>query len=182
VTVQNVDFDGGLTIQPSADDLHVYGGSAQSFYLWGAKRAVIDGTVFDGKGVTDDAKLWGSGGKLPSLTLRNCVMRNFSHDSDPSSHNQALYIGSSESVVVENCRFDDNGNTAHLFVSSFGVNSAVPGYVCIRGNTFGNTHGAYYSVNVNPSEIPTSAHVYVEPGQSSVKPLVTNPAFARPCS
>ena len=181
VTVDHVDFDGGFTIQPAADDLHVVGGSAQSFYLWGAKRAVIDGTVFDGKGVTDDAKLWGSGGKLPSLTLRNCVMRHFSHDADSSSHNQALFIGSSESVIVEGCRFEDNGNTGHLFVSSFGVNTAVPGYVCIRRNTFGDTHGAYFAVNVHPDEIPTSARVYVEPGQSTVKPLASNSAFVRAC-
>lgn len=181
VTVRNVAFDGGFTIEPSADDLSIHGGTATSFYLWGAKRVLIDGTVFDGHNVTDDAKLWGRDGKLPSLTLRNCVMKHFSHDADPGSHNQALFIGSSEWVVVEGCRFDDNGNTAHLFVSSFGAINAVPGYVCIRNNTFGPTHGAFFSVNVHPDEIPATAKVFVAPGQPSVKPLVTPTVFARPC-
>jgi hypothetical protein len=181
VNLRNVDFDGVFTVEPSADDLNVHGGSATSFYLWGAKRVVIDGTVFDGKGVTDDAKLWGRDGKLPSLTLRNCVMRNF-YNPDPSAHTQAVFIGSSESVVVEGCTFENNGNTAHLFVSSFGASIAVPQYVCIRNNVFKDTHGAYYSVNVHPDEIPATARVFVQPGQASLKPLSSRPVAVRECA
>lgn len=179
VTLRNVSFDGGITVKPTADYFGWVEGSATAFYHWGAEGGLYRNLAFDGKGVTDDCKLWGWDGKLPSADILRCTFTRFHHDADPSSHNQALFIGSSEHVVVDGCRFTDNGNTAHLFVSSFGETPGVPGYVRISGNTFGDTHGAYFSVNVHPDEIPVTAHVYVEPGQPSVKPLCSRPVFVR---
>jgi len=90
-------------------------------------------------------------------------------------------MGSCKEGVVRNCVFEDNGNTGHIFVSSFGATSGTPS-VCISGNRFGNTHGAYFSVNIHPDEIPLTAKVYVQPGQPTVASLCSRPQFVRECA
>ena len=76
----------------------------------------------------------------------------------PADHNAACFL-------IENNSFSNNGNTSHIFFTWFGntadPSTSYPRNMCVRGNTFGPTHGAYYDVNLR-GEIPTSANIKVE--------------------
>ncbi len=181
VAFTNVDLQGSITVETTADNFTWNGGCAVAFYQWGAHNATWQNITFDGGGNTDDCKIWGKSGKYPSASFVHCTFQHFSNDADPLSHNQAIFIGSSLSVTVENCFFTDNGNTAHLFVSSFGQTTGVPQFVCIENNNFGPTHGAFFSVNVHPTEISPSDAVYIQPGQTTVETLCSNVAYVRVC-
>ncbi len=187
VTLRNVQFD-TVELTPGADGAKLLGVKGRAFYIWGVSHWEIgEASVFDGGGVTSDSKLWDRGGTVGTdWVIRDSTFRNF-YSSDPADHNQAIFVGSSTNGLIENNDFENNGNTGHIFVSSFGTNAitagatAVTPSVCIRGNTFGPTHGAFFSVNVHPNEIPDFAQISIEPGQSSLVELSSNPAFVHVC-
>jgi hypothetical protein len=78
--------------------------------------------------------------------------------------------------------FVDNGTTAHVFFTWWGstANSATsyPRRICVRGNTFGALHGAYYDLNFR-AEIPTSSGIAIDPAQGA---STTSSAFTRTSS
>lgn len=189
----NVNVHGVITINPAADGTVIGGGAARAFYLWGAQGVHMEAVAYDGQGVTDDCKLWGQGGKLPSVDIIECGFKHFSNDNNVGlppgvvSHNQAIFVGSSERVRIRGCDFDDNGNSAHVFVSTFGSSRGGPKYVELTGNTFGPTHkhpqtgAAYFAVNVHSGELPfnPATPIYVEPGQPSVVALCSDMRWVR---
>lgn len=190
VHLTNVEFD-AITLNPGADGAALAQVKGRAFYIWGVNDWSIDHSVFDGQGRTDDCKLWDWSGVVGRRwAIRDSIFRHFSNDADPASHNQAIFVGSSLDGVIERNAFDDNGNTAHIFVSTWGINQSqgkpvtVPS-VKIRGNTFGPTHphpqtgAAWFSINVHPQEIPSGAAVCIESGQPTVKPLCNRAEFVK---
>lgn len=188
VTLINVEFD-TVDLNPGADGAQLLGVTGRAFYVWGVNGWLIgQDSVFDGKGVTADCKLWDKDGvvgrdwTVADSTFRNYFVPNIGQPG--ADHCQAIFVGSSLEGTIVNNRFDNNGNTAHVFVSTWGYNAyegkpvTVPSVV-VKGNTFGDTHGAYFAVNVHSGEIPLYADVFVEPGQPSVKKLCSNDAFVR---
>jgi hypothetical protein len=117
----------------------------------------LDGIIFDGQDVV--ANSW-----YPNITdfvLRNCTFKRF-WMSDPTNHSEALYLGGGCSDgLIENCIFDDNGTTGHIFFTWFGGDGD-PARICIRGCVFTNSHNPYFDIQFR-EEIPSSATIYISP-------------------
>ena len=84
-----------------------------------------------------------------------------------------MYVGYSKDGLIQGNTFTDNGNTSHIFFTWFGSQAdpatSYPRNICVKGNTFGSTHGAYFAVNFR-AEIPTSSGIDIEPPPSNTSP------------
>jgi hypothetical protein len=160
-TVQGeVDFGSGASGSSLVDS------SAMGFSITGADNILLQGNTFDGQGRNNQNIIWDqpAGNTPDGFVIRGNVFRNFYIDGG-DVHSEALYIGYSTNGLIENNTFTNNGNTSHIFFTWFGntANPATsyPRNMCVRGNTFGPTHGAYYDVNLR-GEIPVSANIKVQ--------------------
>ena len=159
---------GKVDFGPSANGSSFVGGSARGFAIFGADNVLVEGSSFDGQGqVKDGAVIWDEpAGNAPSgWVVRNNTFSNFYIDNGQDVHSQAIYVGYSSNGLVEGNTFTNNGSTSHIFFTWFGnladPATSYPRNVCVRGNTFGPTHGAYYDVNFR-AEIPTSANISIQ--------------------
>ncbi len=181
VTLVNVEFD-YCVLQPGADGARFLGVKGRSFNLNGINNWEIgDNSVFDGQSRTTDAIIRGWNGVIGGpWTIHDSFFRNYSVPgmSPSTEHCQAIFVGSSHGGIIENCHFDSNGNSGHLFISSWGYNASAVPDVKIRGNSFGQTW-AYYSVNVHPDEIPATAPVCVSSSQPSIVTLCSRGVFVK---
>lgn len=135
----------------------------------------LDGIIFDGVGRTRLS--WYPGVKF--FVLRNCTFRRF-WTTNPDDHTQALYLGGDCSDgVIEDCIFDDNGNTAHIFFTWFGDIEADPDRICIRRCVFTNCHNPYFDINFRSEILPTR-DIYIEP-TNSFEYGVDRQEFVRMC-
>ncbi len=175
VTLQNVEFD-GVDLKPGADGARLHGVKGSRFLIQGVNNWIIDeGSVFDGAGVNTDCIIRGWEGSIGSdWAVRDSFIRNYwvPGMSPSTEHCQGIFLGSSRNGVVEGNHFDSNGNSGHIFISSWGYQASAVPNVKIRGNTFGPVIQAYYSINVHPQEIPQTAAVCVQQGQPTVAPLI----------
>ena len=143
---------------------------------------VFDGNTFDGQGQVASNQLWDrpAGNTPDGWVIRHNVFRNFYKD---GSHSEAVFVGYSSDGLIEGNTFTNNGNTSHIFFSYFGTaayegtspSSTYPRNMCVRGNTFNETHGAYYDVNFR-EEIPSNANIKIQRDASS-----TDPEFYADC-
>ena len=121
--------------------------------------------MLDGRGQSSGIKMWDkpAGNTPDGWVIRNNTFQNF-YMSD-GSHTQALYVGYATNGVIEGNTFTNNGNTAHIFFTWFGstANSSTsyPRNICVKGNTFGPTHTAYWDINLR-DEIPLSARIPIQ--------------------
>jgi chitodextrinase len=176
VTFQNVTMDGGVVFEPSASGGKLLSSSVLNAHIFGADNVTIDGTTVDCRGLVKDGSIiWDQpAGDYPQgITIRNSTYKNCK-DVKPDDHSQAIYLGYSRNVLIENNYFTNNGSTSHIFATWFGnqANPATtyPRDVCIRGNTFGPTAGAYYDFNYR-AEIPVSANIKVQRDASGGGPF-----------
>lgn len=180
VTIQRCDFADTVSIQPGGNGLKLLDGTALGFDLFGADDVLIQGNKFDGQGEDNQNLIWDQpAGNVPErFVIRGNSFTRFYID-DGVSHSEALYVGYSKDGLIENNVFTDNGNTAHIFFTWFGntanPSTSYPRNICVRGNTFGPTHGAFFDVNLR-EEIPASAGIRVQADAS-----ITNPAFSGAC-
>jgi hypothetical protein len=175
VTIEHASVSGIVTFGPDASGSGISSSSALGFAIKGADNVRIENNVFDGRGVQKDGGvIWDEpAGNAPSgWVVRNNVMKNF-YTSDSSDHSQALYIGYSTDGLIEGNTFTKNGNTAHIFFTWFGneanPSTSYPRRICVRGNTFNETAGAYIDVNFR-AEIPRGAQIVVQANASSDRP------------
>lgn len=166
VTVRDSVLDGSIEFETGASGSKLLNSQLSGgFYMWGADNIVIEGNVFDGHGNDSGAKMWDKpAGNTPSgWMIRNNTFQNF-YKTD-GSHTQAIYVGYSTDGLIEGNTFTNNGNTAHIFFTWFGneANPATsyPRRICVRGNTFNETAGAFYDVNMR-NEIPLSADIKIQ--------------------
>lgn len=180
---------GSVDFAPGADGSSFLNGSATSFNIHGADDVTISDSTFDGEGrVAQSFILDQPAGSTPDRfrILRN-TFRNF-HGVTSDIHSEALFIGFSTAGLIEGNTFENNGNTSHIFFTWWGAradaSSSYPRDMCVRGNRFGTTHGAYYAVNLR-EEIPSSTGIDVEPAPSntitSSIALSASPAIVRSC-
>ena len=124
-------------------------------------------------------KIWDSpAGNTPDgFVIRNNTIRNFFVAADSSAHSEGIFVGYSTNGLIDGNTFENNGNTSHIFFSWWGTagyqgqNPATiyPRNICVRGNSFGATHGAYFDVNFR-EEIPSNANITIQRDASSTKP------------
>lgn len=162
---------GTVGFAPGANGSSFSNGSATGFNIFGADDVTISGNTFDGGGrVAQSFILDQPAGSTPDrFRIVANTFRNF-HGTTPDIHSEALFVGYSTDGLIEGNTFENNGNTAHVFFSWWGgradPSSSYPRNICVRRNTFGATHGAYYAVDLR-SEIPASSGIDVEPRPSN---------------
>jgi hypothetical protein len=182
VTVSNVTFTDALQFGPGDNGCQLLNSRAQGFYIFGADDIVLRGNYFDGLGQMDNNLIYDQpAGSFPErFTIENNTFRRYY--GDPQDHSEALYIGYSADGLVQGNVFDDNGSTAHVFFTWFGntanPSTSYPRRICVRNNTWGPTHPAYFDVNFR-EEIPVSSGIAIDPAQGASS---THPAFTRACA
>lgn len=182
VTLDGLAFTEDVLFGPGDDDGKLLNSSAHQFNIFGADEVEIRGNAFDGLGQVPNNQIWDQpAGSVPErfVIAGNTFTRFYGASLDV--HSEALYIGYSADGLVEGNTFTDNGSTSHIFFTWWGntANPATsyPRNVCVRGNTFGARHGAYYDVNFR-AEIPLSSGIAIDPAQVF---STTNPEFNRSC-
>ena len=182
VTYSGITFRDGIEFGPGAHRCALIGCTSNQFNIFGADARTTGGGTSAGQRQAAHTQLWDRPAGRPArrFKIRNSTFRRF-WTPDPSNHSEALFIGYSEDGLVEGCRFEDNGTTAHIFFTWWGDKhdsaTTYPRRVCVRANTYGARHGAYYDVNFR-AEIPTSSGICIDPAQGAT---VTHTAFVRTC-
>jgi hypothetical protein len=172
VTFSNVTVQGTLGM---GNGTHVTGSTLRKFQAFGADNWVIENSVLDGAGLVANNEIWDSGSGHPASgwTIRNNTIKNYYVASNPGTHSEGIYNGYSANGLIEGNTFTNNGNTGHIFFTWFGstANSSTsyPRNICVRGNTFGPTHGAYVDINFR-SEIPTSSGIKIQSNATTTSP------------
>lgn len=181
----NVTFQGTIKM---GNGTTITGSRASGFYAFGVDNWVIDQSYFDGHGDVSQNLIWDQpAGVTPdNWQITNSTFVNFYDASDSSTHSEALYVGYSTKGLIAGNTFENNGNTSHVFFTNFGNQfngSSYPRNICVRGNTFGATHGAFFDVNFhqNVSSVgPAVTNIRIDP--DNVMPHgVTNPEFLGDC-
>ena len=180
LTIDGATIDGTVTFQTSATGSSLTNSSASGVEILGADDVVLQGNTFDGGGVNPKNVVWDepAGDTPDGWRIVGNTFRNFYRDD--GSHSEALYIGYSTNGLIANNTFTNNGNTAHVFFTYCGAQSAQidgcasypgtsPRNICVTGNTFNNTHEAFYDVNFRP-EIPVGANIRIQRDASSTSP------------
>ncbi len=182
VTIIGAHLTGTITMNSNADGSSFRDGAAQGFYIFGAEDVTLKGNNFDGKGIVSQNLIWDrpAGSPARRYRIQNNVLKNFYDAADPSVHSEAIYNGYAIDGLIEGNTFDNNGTTAHIFFTWWGdaanPKTSNPDNVCVRNNTFGPTHKAYYDINIR-EETPTS-NISVEVGQ---KASSSRAALLKPC-
>lgn len=187
--IKQATLTGIVTFAPGANGSSFVGGKALGFNIFGADDVTVSGSTFDGQGMISNNQIWDQpAGSTPDrFRILGNLIRNY-YGPTPESHSEGLYVGYSKDGLIEGNTFVNNGNTAHVFFTWFGnladPATSYPRNMCVRGNTFGATHGAYFAVN-SRAEIPASSGIDVEPSPSNVIPaglgFATDAALVRAC-
>jgi hypothetical protein len=161
--IEGATVDGTVGFHAGASGSSLLNSHAMGFDIFGADNVVIEGNDLDGRGTVFQNHIWDAGGDTPDgWAIRGNSLSNYYHGDD---HSEALFIGYSRNGVVEGNTFTNNGTTAHIFFSWYGgiadPNVSWPRNICVRGNTFNATAGAYFDVNFR-EEIPTSANIKIQ--------------------
>ena len=161
--IEGATVQGIVGFQSGASGSSLVNSHAMGFDIFGADGVAIEGNDLDGRGTVFQNHIWDAGGDTPDgWDVRGNSLSNFYHGDD---HSEALFIGYSRNGLVEGNTFTNNGTTAHIFFSWWGdvadPGSSYPRNICVRGNTFNQTAGAYFDVNFR-AEIPTSADIKIQ--------------------
>jgi len=180
--IDGATIQGIIEFEPAATGSSLTNSTALGFNVLGADSIVLDGNTFDGQGNVSSNQLWDkpASNTPDGWVIRNNTFRNFYKD---GSHSEAIFVGFSSNGLIEGNTFTNNGNTSHIFFSYFGnaayegasPTSTYPRNMCVRGNVFNETHGAYYDVNFR-EEIPSGANIKIQRDASN-----TNPEFYGDC-
>lgn len=185
VVIDGAHVSGLVEFQPGASDNRFLRSTALGFNVFGADNVLIQGNRFDGQGRVSSNQLWDkpAGNTPDGFVIRNNLFQNYFIANDSSAHAEAIFVGYSSGGLIEGNKFSNNGTTSQIFFSWWGTAgyegadpaTTYPRNMCVRGNTFGETHGAYWDVNFRP-EIPSNANIKVQRDASN-----TNPEFYGAC-
>jgi len=182
VALNGLTFTDDVTFGPGDDGGQLLGSRARQFNIFGADDVTIAGNVLDGLGETSYNPIWDQpAGAVPErFVIRGNTFTRF-YGPTAGTHSEALYVGYSADGLIEGNRFIDNGTTAHVFFTWWGITAnpatSYPRRVCVRGNSFGARRGAYFDVDFR-AEIPVSSGIAIDPRQGA---SVTRTAFSRAC-
>lgn len=167
VTVQHGNFADFL-IEGSADNTTVEDSHLLSFYArqGGVNNLLLQRNMFDGEYRVNQNWMYDA----TNFRILNNTFRRYDDQSDPNNHSEAIFVASgNRNGLIQGNTFDNNGRTGHLFFSWWGgsdSDSATwPRDICVKGNRFTNTHGAY-DIQYR-QEFPSSWPLYIEPPPSN---------------
>lgn len=163
VRIVGATVEGVVRFHPTADGSALVNSKAMGFDIFGADNVLIQGNQLDGRQIVFQNDIWDARGDTPDgWVIRNNAFSNYVHGDD---HSEALFIGYSTDGLVEHNTFTNNGITSHIFFSWWGdvadPAKSYPRSICVRGNTFHATAGAYFDINFR-AEVPTSANIKVQ--------------------
>lgn len=165
--LERVNVNGTISFEPGADHSSFGSGTAHQFNIFGADDVTISSSTFDGGGQISNNQIWDEpAGSTPDrFSILGNTIRNF-YGPTESSHSEGIYVGFSTDGLIAGNTFENNGTTAHLFFTWFGGESdpsrSLPRDICVRGNKFGATHGAYWAVDIR-QEITPAAGIRIAP-------------------
>jgi len=179
VVIDGARISGLIEFQPGAVGAKLLNSSALGFNVFGPDDIVLQGNTFDGQSRVSSNQLWDSpAGNTPdNWVISNNTFRNYYIAGDPLSHSEAIFVGYSTHGLIENNTFTNNGTTSHVFFSYWGT-AAYEGAsgsttyardMCVRGNKFNQTAGAFLDVNFR-DEIPSNANIVVQPNVRTARP------------
>lgn len=186
VRIERVELHGVVTFDTHAENAVLKNSKATGFDILGADHVLIENNRFDGLGERNQNVVWDKpAGNTPDhWIIRGNSFHNFYKS---GTHSEALFIGYSTNGLIENNVFTNNGNTAHIFFSYCGAESAqkdgcrtypgtYPRDICVRDNTFNRTYVALFDIQFR-KEIPFDvANIRTQPGAST-----TEPQLAKKC-
>lgn len=159
--------------------------TAGGLYIFGVDDTHVTNSIFDGHafGTTTQNLVWEQPvGAVPERTvITDNTFQNFY--GSPTDHSEALFIGYSNVGLIEGNTFTNNGSTAHIFFSYWSASASSSKRAqnwCVKGNTFGPTVTAYFSIDWR-SEIQAGDNNRVDPNQSTVRGLTSRPEFNGVC-
>jgi hypothetical protein len=167
VTIDGARVDGGIDFEPGSDGSAFIEGASAGFGIFGADDILLRGNVFDGQGIRKDNPIWDrpAGSTPDRFRIIGNTFENFYDDRGEDVHSQAIFVGYSTDGLIDGNTFINNGSTAHIFLSYWGelaespnavAAQSIPRKICIRRNTFGPVHGAWYAVNFREEVTPAS--------------------------
>jgi hypothetical protein len=193
VTIDGARLEGGIDFEPGSDGSAFIDGSSAGFGIFGADDVLLRGNVFDGQGIRKDNPIWDRPAGSPPDRFRiiGNTFENFYDDRGEDVHSQAIFVGYSTNGLIDGNTFINNGSTAHIFLSYWGelaesanadAARSMPRDICIRRNTFGPVHGAWYAVNVR-EEITPASGIRVAPSNVAKDGLglVSDGRYLGPC-
>lgn len=169
---------GYLTVRPKQGSTVVVNGTLPARDATTFQSIVFDGQHRVNQNYLTDWHQW---------KLVGCTFRGYFIDDGGVTHSEALYVGGGcMDGVIDNCTFDDNGNTAHIFFTWFGGRrdpydvTNYPQRICVRNSHFANGHNPWFAIQYR-DEIPADAPIFVDPsnvfvGPGSQRPLKACPA------
>ncbi len=187
VTIDKANIPNGIDFNPGANGSSLTNSSAYFFNIFGADDVTLKGNTFDGQCKVNNNIIYDRPGQVPDrFRIQNNTIRNYCNAADSSAHTEGIYLGYSTNGLIEGNTFTHNGSTSHIFFTWWGeiADPAIsyPRSICVRNNTFGNTHTAYYAFNFR-EEIPLSSNIAHENNNtvSGGPSFTTHPAFTRSC-
>jgi hypothetical protein len=175
VAIEHARLTGTLEFRPTATGSSLRSSTALGFFIFGADDITLEANTFDGRGVRKDTIIWDepAGNTPDGWVIRGNTFRNY-YTSNPEDHTQAIYVGYSTSGLIEGNTFTNNGTTSHIFFTWFGGKAdpatSYPRDICVRGNVFNATAGAFSDINYR-DEIPASANIRVQRDASGAGPF-----------
>ncbi len=193
VTIDGAHVEGGIDFEPGSDGSAFVDGASAGFGIFGADDIVLRGNLFDGQGIRKDNPIWDrpAGSAPDRFKIIGNTFENFYDDRSEDVHSQAIFVGYSTNGLIDGNTFVNNGSTAHIFISYWGelaegenasAAQSMPRNICIRRNTFGPVHGAWYAVNFREEITPTSG-IKVAPSNNAQNGLglVSDGRYLGPC-
>jgi hypothetical protein len=187
--LERVNVSGRITFMPGANNSSFTSGAASGFNIFGADDVTISSSTFDGNGQISNNQIWDvpAGSTPDRFRILNNTIRNF-YGPTEADHSEGIYLGYSTDGLIAGNTFENNGNTGHLFITWFGgqadPSSSSPRNICVRGNKFGATHGAYWAVAVR-DEIPVDAGIRIARSPANIVSqglaLSNAKSMIRPC-
>lgn len=120
----------------------------------------VDGWTWDNvshlyRGVTYDGYAAGTVvNRASNWTIKNSFFSGSHVIANESQHSEALFFGAgSTNILIQDCTFDDNGTTGHMFWSWFDFNpfgnSPTPTNICVHGCHFTRVHNPWFHTQVH---------------------------------
>ncbi len=192
VSINKATFTGQLTFANTSSGSSVNDSKLLAAHIYGADDITWQRNVFDAQClVAQNFIMDEPAGVVPQrFSILNNTFRNYHLCADETVHSEALYIGYSDTGIIEGNLFEDNGNTAHVFFTYWGAApdpaTTYARNICVRSNTFRRSLNPWFSAQIRP-EIQPSSNISVDPNNVTDRNLIgnadgTTPAFIRACT
>ena len=162
VRIVGATVEGVVRFHPTADGSALVNSKAMGFDIFGADNVLIQGNQLDGRQIVFQNDIWTRAEHAGWLgDPQQCVLE---------LRPRRRPLGGAVHRILDGrpCRaqhLHEQRHHLHIFFSWWGdvadPAKSYPRSICVRGNTFHATAGAYFDINFR-AEVPTSANIKVQ--------------------